>query len=262
MSGIRRDSLVLALHQTPPRFTSAPMGTSIAAVSRILRSLRERGYRFVGLDQVSPAGAPPGTVTLTADDGYRSQVEFLGPLLRELHHPWVVFVLAGRFGMSNAWDLPWISRRERHLASDDVERLAREGVTIGSHGMFHTKMTGLSDDALADELGRSREVLRGLSGQAVDSIAFPWGRSDARVEAAARRAGYRLLFGAARVRARDAVGGVISRVTLYATDQVLPLFAATTIDAPPPLRRLRGSLERFGRVLVDAAIAAQGRPRA
>lgn len=259
------DSAVLALHQTPARFTPLPLGTSTPALRRILGSLLDRGYRFVGLEEVGPAGPPPGAIALTADDGYSSQFECLGPLLRELGLPWSVFVLAGRLGMDNGWDVPWISRRERHLTADEVKRLAGDGVSVGSHGMTHRKMTGLSDGALSDELGRSREILRRLTGQRVDTIAFPWGAADFRVAAAARRAGYRMGFGLNGKppgHRFEGAGPVIRRETLYAPDQLFPIFAATGINAPRPLRRLRGGLERLGRNLVGAAVACQARLRA
>ncbi len=263
MSRIVRGSLVLALHQTPARLATAPMGTSTPALRRILLALREQGYRFVGLDEMGPSGPPAGTVALTADDGYKSQIDHLSPLLRELALPWTVFVLAGRLGLRNVWDLPWMARREDHLTSDEVRRLAQEGVTIGSHGMTHSKMTTLSNASLEDELVRSRELLRRLSGQKVDGIAYPWGATDARVAAAARRAGYRLMFGATAGGSRPPDGRpFIPRVTLYATDQFFPLFAATTMDAPRPLRLLRGGLESLGWMVVDAAIATQARRRA
>jgi len=187
---------VIVLHQTPPRFTAAPMGMSIPALRRILVALLDRGYRFVGLQDLTSGGARPGTVALTADDGYASQQTHLRPLLRELGVPWSVFVLAGMLGKTNDWDHPWVSPRERHLAPGEVRQLAEEGVTIGSHGLTHVNMTALSDAALEEELALSRDLLQQLSGQAVDAVAFPWGLSDGRVARAARNAGYRLGFGA------------------------------------------------------------------
>jgi peptidoglycan/xylan/chitin deacetylase (PgdA/CDA1 family) len=259
-------SAIIVLHQTPPRFTAAPMGTSIPALRRILGTLMDRGYRFVGLRDMGLSH--PGSIAITADDGYASQHRHLRPFLRELGIPWAVFVLAGMLGKRNDWDHPWISLRDWHLTPDDVRQLAGEGVTIGSHGMTHVNMTALSDVVLEEELARSRELLRRLSGQAVDAVAFPWGLSDERVAGAARRAGYRLGFGAdvgratgdAAVRAA-ASSYLIPRLGLYSPDQLFPAFAAAAIGYSHPLRALRSGLERLGQSLVGLAMATQARPR-
>lgn len=263
-----RASAVIVLHQTPPRLTAAPMGMSIPALRRILRALLDRGYRFVGLQDLTSAGARPGTIALTADDGYASQQTHLRPLLRELGVPWGVFVLAGMLGRTNDWDHPWVSPCERHLTPDDVRQLAGEGVTIGSHGMTHVNMTALSDAALEAELALSRDLLQRLSGQTVDAVSFPWGLSDERVAAAARRAGYRLGFGAHVGRAAPSAAGraaasayLIPRLGLYGPDQLLPGFAVAAIGDSHPLRSLRTGLERMGQGLVGLAMATHVRPR-
>ncbi|TMQ64833.1 MAG: polysaccharide deacetylase family protein [Candidatus Eisenbacteria bacterium] len=259
---------VIVLHQTPARFTAAPMGVSIPALRRVLRALLDRGHRFVGLDDSAPAGAPPGSIALTADDGYASQLTHLRPLLRELGIPWTVFVLAGMLGKRNDWDHPWVSPRERHLTPDEVRRLAGEGVTIGSHGMTHVNMTALPDAALEEELARSRETLRNLSSQPVDCVSYPWGLANERVTDAARSAGYRLGFGAdvghttggSAARA-GASSFLISRLGLYGPDQLFPGLAAAAIGHSHPLRSFRGGLERVGQGLLGVAMASQARPR-
>jgi len=262
MRGDSLASAVVVLHQTPARFTAAPMGVSAGALRRILRTLLNRGFRFVGLEEVGPAGPPAGAIALTADDGYASQDAHLRPLLLELGLPWTVFVLAGLFGKWNDWDRPWISPRERHITEEDVRRLAGEGVSIGSHGLNHANMTTLSDAALDEEMARSREILQSLSGQKVDAVAFPWGLADVRSAASARRAGYRLGFGVAAGRGGRTADGpaasrldLLPRVGLYAPDQIFPGFAAAGIGASPRIRSLRGGLERIGQGL---AAAAQG----
>jgi peptidoglycan/xylan/chitin deacetylase (PgdA/CDA1 family) len=262
-------SAVIVLHQTPPRFRAAPMSMSIPALRRIVTSLLAQGFRFVSLDDVDAAGARPGTVALTADDGYASQRAHLGPFLRELGIPWTVFVLAGMLGKENDWDHPWISPRERHLTADEVRELAGEGVTIGSHGMSHANMTALGDAALREELERSRELLRRVSGQSVDAVAYPWGLADDRVVEASRRAGYRLGFGTdvgrgGRTSSSPPAGSshLITRLGLYSPDQLAPSFAAAAIGRSNPLRTLRCGLERWGQRVVGLAMSAQAGPHA
>jgi len=211
---------------------------------------------------VGPLGPPRGSIAITADDGYASHAAHFHPLLRELGVPWTVFVLAGAVGRSNHWDLGGVGIGERHLTTEEIRRLAGEGVTIGSHGMSHRTMTDLPDEALEEELVRSREILRCLSDQGVDAVAYPRGRTDARVAAAARRAGYRLGFalGTAGDGARGADSALrLPRTALYAPDQIPGLFEATALRAPRALRALRTALQRLGGGLVTAALTARER---
>ena len=244
------------------------MGMSIPALRRVLGTLLDRGHHFVAFRELGSAGARPGSIALTADDGYASQVTHLRPLLRELGIPWTVFVLAGMLGRTNEWDHPWVSPRERHLTPDEVRQLAGEGVTIGSHGMTHVNMTALPDAALADDLARSRGVLQGLSGQPVDGVAYPWGLANERVADAARRSGYRLGFGAdvgpataGSVARTGPSCFLIPRLGLYGPDQLFPALAAAAIGHSSPLRAFRGGVERLGQGLLGLAMAGHGGPR-
>ena len=258
-------SAVLAIHHVTPARAWSPLAVSVAALRRRLLELKRAGYRFVSLAEVGPAGPPPGAIAVTADDGYSSQVAYLRPLLAELGIPWAVFVLVETLGSGNGWDVPGVSPRDRHLTTHDVELLAREGVTIGSHGLDHRNWTHSSDASLAAEVRRSRERLRELSGQEVDAVAYPWGFVDLRVAEAARQAGYRLGFrlgGGAKAAPAALAPYLIGRTGLYAPDQWGGIFTLTTLGAPRPLRALRATMERTGRALVGAALAAREALRA
>ena len=80
------------------------------------------------------------------------------------------------------------------LRADGVRRLADAGFEIGFHTRGHYRLTGLDDDELRRELTDGRAELEALAGAPLDTIAYPHGRADARVAAAARDAGYRAGF--------------------------------------------------------------------
>ena len=73
---------------------------------------------------------------------------------------------------------------------EQVRQLAATGWQIGSHTCTHPRLTGLHDDELAHELGRSREVVEQELGAPCRSIAYPYGDVDGRVARAAADAGY------------------------------------------------------------------------
>jgi peptidoglycan/xylan/chitin deacetylase (PgdA/CDA1 family) len=63
----------------------------------------------------------------------------------------------------------------------------RSGCEIGSHTLNHPNLTGLSADALEQELGQSRHLLEQRLQTLVDALAYPYGYFDAAVRTAASR---------------------------------------------------------------------------
>lgn len=80
---------------------------------------------------------------------------------------------------------------EGGLTPDMISQMAAGGLDIGSHGMTHRFLPGLSAEEEEDELRRSKELLERVSGAAVDYFAPPGGRIDRRGMAAAKRMSYR-----------------------------------------------------------------------
>jgi peptidoglycan/xylan/chitin deacetylase (PgdA/CDA1 family) len=95
-----------------------------------------------------------------------------------------------------------IASRLRELSADrfdfglqrtDVRALG-EAFEIGFHTVEHPLLTQLDDDALADALTSGRNRLAEESGRPIRLFAYPHGKADARVVAAARTAGYTAAF--------------------------------------------------------------------
>jgi peptidoglycan/xylan/chitin deacetylase (PgdA/CDA1 family) len=80
------------------------------------------------------------------------------------------------------------------LRADDVAALAAAGMEIGFHTREHHRLTDLDDADLDAALTGGRSDLAQACGAPLDTVAYPHGRADARVAAAARRAGYRVGF--------------------------------------------------------------------
>jgi peptidoglycan/xylan/chitin deacetylase (PgdA/CDA1 family) len=79
---------------------------------------------------------------------------------------------------------------ESGLRRSDVEALAAAGFEIGFHTRRHDRLPELPDDELADALVTGRAELAAAAGADTRVIAYPHGRSDPRVAAAARSAGF------------------------------------------------------------------------
>jgi peptidoglycan/xylan/chitin deacetylase (PgdA/CDA1 family) len=88
---------------------------------------------------------------------------------------------------------------DRMLNHRELAVLAKDPlVSMGAHGHRHFVMSAISDDALEEELGRPREILRDLCQHAfIDVVSYPFGRKpyfDDRVVQAAQAAGYKGAF--------------------------------------------------------------------
>lgn len=164
-------------------------------------------------------------LAITFDDGYDGVFTHAWPILRSLGLPATVFVPTGLPpGDAFWWDGPAVLRcttdaqRERWLTEfhGDGARITRmvpgltgglpgeyrlatwtqmtaaqrEGCRLEAHTRTHRNLTCLGDDELRLELEGSRRALEERVGRRVTCLSYPYGRADARVRAAARRAGF------------------------------------------------------------------------
>jgi glycosyltransferase involved in cell wall biosynthesis/peptidoglycan/xylan/chitin deacetylase (PgdA/CDA1 family) len=84
---------------------------------------------------------------------------------------------------------------EYGLTRSQVQRLSQAGFEIGFHTRDHRRLPELADDELAHALQDGRAELEAAAGRPLNAIAYPHGRADERVAAAAREAGYTNGFG-------------------------------------------------------------------
>lgn len=139
----------------------------------------ERGVRL-GVD---PASALPGRTSVEASDihAVAGIIEAMAPPARRA----VAEDLRTRLGPDPD---------DAGLRAEDVAALAGAGIEIGFHTREHDRLTDLDDAALAAALLDGRAAVAEAAGRPVDVLAYPHGRADDRVAAAARRAGYRAAF--------------------------------------------------------------------
>lgn len=153
--------------------------------------LRRLGYRFVTAGDLA-RGAKGRTATLTFDDGWESGLTVAAPLLRRLGVGATFYVCPALLGGQHP-DVP--GPGGRLLDEQGVRELCSAGMELGAHSMSHPDLRTLDDGALEYELRESRREVERLSGAPCVTFAYPYGFSDARVVAAAGRAGYALAFG-------------------------------------------------------------------
>jgi len=169
-------------------------------------------------------------VVITFDDGHVSNYDIAMPLLAERGLAAYLFVTSD-----------FVGQRAHFCSSEQLAKMANNGIEIGSHGTTHRFFDDLSDDEAECELRQSMKQLSEQCGQAVQSISYPGGRYSKRTLELSRTVGYSQLFG-------SEIG------TLKQSD----------LSANGPLKRVairRGTtLDEFDRIInADAAYYAKQR---
>jgi peptidoglycan/xylan/chitin deacetylase (PgdA/CDA1 family)/GT2 family glycosyltransferase len=162
---------------------------------RFRRQLRllARHFRFVAPDEfrryLTGGGVPRRAMLLTFDDCFQDLLDAALPVLEELRIPAVAFAPTALVGRTNEWGT---RNGEPELALVDangLHRLAESEVAIGSHARTHPGLDQLGPDELKQEIEGSIADLESLGLGRPSLLAYPYGRWNDRVKAAAAAAG-------------------------------------------------------------------------
>jgi peptidoglycan/xylan/chitin deacetylase (PgdA/CDA1 family) len=177
---------ILALHSLQPKLLDFG-ALSVKTLNHVIDGCRSRGLHIGTIEE---AILREDTVAITFDDGYDDILQLL-PLLGERGITITVFVPTAFIGRTNSWDNFLLKNQRRHLSEEQIKQLAAAGVEFGSHSHWHSDLSRLQDNAIEDELYKSKNILEALTGREVKYVAYPFGRGDDRVSAIARRLGYK-----------------------------------------------------------------------
>ncbi|MFI4977950.1 MAG: polysaccharide deacetylase family protein [Solirubrobacterales bacterium] len=192
------DSIVLCYHALSPTW-EADLSTTPERFERQLELLVSRGYRGVTFTEAVESPARGRVLAVTFDDAYRSVLELGLPILNRLGLVATVFAPTDYIGSGQPMRWPGIDRwlgspHERELMPmswAELRALADTGWEIGSHTGSHPHLTQIDDDALLDELTRSKAACEDHLNSPCASVAYPYGDFDARVVTTTATAGYR-----------------------------------------------------------------------
>jgi len=139
--------------------------------------LARDGWHAVTLDRVLASwqwgvALPRKPIVLTFDDGYPGDWRYALPILRAHRFPAVLNLQIG------------------NLSPRHVRQLMRAGWQLASHTFTHPDLTTVGSAQLTREVSTSRRWLQDVFHVAVDTFCYPFGRYDAAVVGAVRRAGY------------------------------------------------------------------------
>jgi peptidoglycan/xylan/chitin deacetylase (PgdA/CDA1 family) len=146
-------------------------------------------------ERLAAGSEPPrGLDVLTFDDGFADFAEVAVPILRKHRLPATMYVVAGSLTGSGV-PIDWVTGVAPEdapplLTVDQIRELHAEGFSFGSHTMSHRDMPTLTEAECVADFRESRELLSEVLGEAVTSLAYPFGRHAPHVRAAAEKAGY------------------------------------------------------------------------
>lgn len=147
-----------------------------AALEELITNYREKGWRFVSMDEVSEemSNSKPSTfISLTFDDGYLDTYTTAYPLLKQLHVPFCVYMTRDfyRGTARPQWD-----SEAKMMDIEQMMELSRDPLcTIGVHTCSHPRLGSLTVEEQHKELKESKADLEQLLGKEVRHLAYPHG---------------------------------------------------------------------------------------
>jgi peptidoglycan/xylan/chitin deacetylase (PgdA/CDA1 family) len=177
----------------------SPYVVTASAFRRQMEFLHARGFYTPALADVLDGTATTHNghgrpFLLTLDDGYLDNFEYAFPVLQEFGFRAIIFLVADFSRRENWWDLREGVPRASLLEPGHIREMSAHGIEFGSHTLHHPHMPSLPDEALREEVTRSRAIIEDVVQKPVDSFSYPYSDLDGRVRNAVIAAGYRCAF--------------------------------------------------------------------
>ena len=190
---LRRPAVLVYHGVGPAQGDDARLLITLERLEAQVRFLQRRGYVFRTAEELVGMGAPvPGTIVLTFDDGFRTWLTDVAPLLKSLGVRATFYVCPGLAGRQH-WHVA--GDPGQLLTEEEAGQLAETGMEIGSHSLTHPDLRIVDGGELSVELRDSKAAIERITRRPCRTLAYPYGLHDTRVERAVEEAGYELAFG-------------------------------------------------------------------
>jgi peptidoglycan/xylan/chitin deacetylase (PgdA/CDA1 family) len=177
----------------------SPLATAKETFREHIRVIAMTGHLLPLRDLLVSTPSRSIAIAITFDDGYAGLKDHASAILAELGSAATAFL-----SVSEIADEERRSSRpedryypgEQFLTWRDVDALLSAGWQIGSHGVHHLDLVSADTATIKYELSASKRIIEQRLGTTCDMFSYPWGRSNPRVRAEVRSAGYRYGFAA------------------------------------------------------------------
>jgi peptidoglycan/xylan/chitin deacetylase (PgdA/CDA1 family) len=232
-------STILAFHQTSQRFYPGINNLKPGYFYAVIDLCQSWGFMIWNKSETDHESADKPPLVITFDDGYADNFDVIAWLCERKITP-MLFVPTDYIGRRNRWEYSSRLFPADHLGKRHLRELAEMGTIIGSHGTSHRALTTMTADRLQRELADSKRRLEDITGQPVEYISYPFGRTNANIDAAARECGYTRAFGLGGGNGEgENRGFVLPRTAVYSIDDYFSLRAKIVCDTPRERRKNR-----------------------
>ncbi len=148
-----------------------------------IQALRDWGYETITPSQLVDAliigvQIPERPVIITFDDGNLDIYQNAFPIMKEMGFVGTFYIVADTLQYNFS------------VNAEQLQELAENGWEIGSHGMTHKDLT-LDHSIARYEVQHSRVILQEITGEGIDTFAYPYGNTDDFVSIIVSEYGYR-----------------------------------------------------------------------
>lgn len=175
---------ILAYHRVGELKGDHVPTVSAQTFERHLAFLARYRYQVIKLETLAATlehgqPMPRHTAIITFDDGYEETHRVAWPLLKRFGLAATIFVTPAEVGLPGF--VTW----------QQLQELASDGMTIGSHTLHHSYLPLVEEAQLSQELGESKQLIETHVGQSVELLSYPVGGFTPFVQGVAQQIGYR-----------------------------------------------------------------------
>ena len=121
------------------------------------------------------------SIFITFDDGYDNNLDIALPIMEEFQFPFTIYVTTD----------PVKKNKKKFLTEIQLKKISSSPlVTIGSHSKTHPYLTKCDHLELKSEIIDSKKYLEDLTGNAINSFAYPFGDVNSYVANVVEESGY------------------------------------------------------------------------
>jgi len=181
---------ILCYHKIEP----VPAGARIKGLylepnlfRRQIQELAGAGFSF----SLPGSRDPSSAIAITFDDGFLSNLEAAGPILRELGAQAINYLVADRIGKISDWEAAEGGEARPLMDEAQVRDWLAAGNWIGAHTCTHPRLSKIPRDRARKEILACKKKLEDRFGQPIEHFAYPFGDYDDAVVEMVREAGFK-----------------------------------------------------------------------
>lgn len=154
--------------------TNDPLTISVENLEKQFSYLSKKGYTSLSLGQMIHNGnskLKKRVFTLTFDDGYLNNLEYLYPLLQKYNFHATIMLPVGFIGKTNEWD----GENEFLMNYNQLLSMDRRYISFGLHTYRHAALKGQPITAIMDDIEKCKQVLNDNGIKFLPVLAYPYG---------------------------------------------------------------------------------------